>query len=370
LEAERRGCAGLSAMPRRLRVLLLIGALAAAPSACGGSKPGFARYSAAQVIGTFRTMTGVQLVRDTTAAQSFGVLHAPMTDTNTALALDARYGNFTIYVLQSPSDRAIYTRSTSGGTVSPDARGVYWQPASGGGWVAEKPFANVVLSVIYSAHQLDSSFATDQLILEQLGKPEAQARRALPPTERPCATRGIALAHGGTGTCVENGRRITVAGSGAALRLPWGRISLSNIQIGGTVTNEFGQTFNARGQFLIARLSVVNTGPAPINGLYDAGLTVDGALYSQDYDLQGLTAPSAFPLGPGESTPAVVGFQLPAAVALSAERKGALVFPAGGLPSSLDMAPALGYLRLGGASASPLPAPPAPPSSPLPGSTV
>lgn len=361
------GCAGLTAMPRWLRPILLIAALGITLGACGASKPAFARYSAAQVIETFKSMTGVRLARDTTASQLFVVLNAPTTDTNTALALDARYGNFAIYVLATPSDRTIYTRSTSGAAVGPDAHGVYWQPAAAGGWVAEKPFANVVLSVIYNTHQLNASFATDELILEQLGRPAAQARRALPPAETPCATLGIAPSSGGVGTCLENGMAITVAGSGTALRLPWGRISLRSLQIGRTVTDEFGQTLDAHGQFLIARLSVVNTGPAPINGLYDTGLEVDGALYGQDYDLQSLNSSNAFPLGPGESATAMVGFQLSTTAERQALRAGVLVFPAGEETSSLEMAPALGYLRLAGARASPLPAQPAPSSPPSPG---
>src|SRR3954469_23321810 len=129
---------------RRLIPLLV---LVAAAAGCGSSDMGPPPLDPSQVARGFAQATGDKLVTDPAASQPGIEVLSLAQGTASATALQGRYGTFSIYVVHDGDPATLTSQAPTGGTVRPDAHGIYWRRMSAAppAWQAAKRYRNVIL---------------------------------------------------------------------------------------------------------------------------------------------------------------------------------------------------------------------------------
>jgi uncharacterized protein DUF4352 len=141
---------------------------------------------------------------------------------------------------------------------------------------------------------------------------------------------------------------------GHRLRLPDFSVRVLGVKTGSLLVPRlaFGEVKHAKGRYVYVRVGLRNTGDNPVHGLDEAQLRVGGRSYDQDFGAGfEVTRTDAFPLQPGDYTPAGLVFDIPPRAARAAVLHGVLVFPADKETTTVQDASQLGEIRLGKAAA-------------------
>jgi hypothetical protein len=302
-------------------------------------------HSAQQVEQHFQAATGETLTVNRDSI-TWDTLSLPSSDTQ---AYD-RFGTFTINVLHSPNTLSVFTKDGPRRLVR-DANGIYWPsaPDSSGYWDPVKVYGNVVLTWVTQSRSVGNQFRMLDAIMSTLGQSASAVNAKLPTSMLSCQDRGITPGGTAEGTCTENGVSRTVVNHGHILHVPGYDVEITHTKIGNMIKPAFPYTspMYAKGQFVGVELHVTNTGDAPLEGLYDAELEIDGRYYSQDDQARfGVANPDTFPMQPENSGNTAMFFDVPSKAAAGALTQGELVFP-GEKDSTIDYSSKLDAIRLG-----------------------
>lgn len=302
-------------------------------------------HSDQQVVQHFQAATGETLTVNRDPV-SWDTLSLPSSDTQ---AYD-RFGTFSIDVLHNPDTVSVFTRDGNTRLVR-DANGIYWPsaPDSSGYWNPVKVYGNVVLTWTTESRSVGNQFRMLDAIMSTLGQSASAVNAKLPANMLSCQERGITPGGTAEGTCTENGVSRTVVNRGHILHAPGYDVEITHTRLGNMIkpTFPYTQPMYAKGDFVGVQLHVTNTGDAPLEGLYDAELEINGRYYSQDDQATfGVANPDTFPMQPEDSGNTVMFFDVPSKAAAGALTQGELVFP-GEKDSTIDYSSKLGAIRLG-----------------------
>ena len=267
-------------------------------------------------------------------------------------ASSTRLGPFTIYVIKQDRGRDILLAGDDDEKLEKGEGGAYYEPSSSGFSAAKEYGENIIVKTRLEERRPDAEF---QRLDRAVRAAIANDPGLIAPEDRDCAGAGIDPAEGKEGSCRLGEKGLTVVDAGSELEVPVLKAKLVGVTLAREIParNRYSDPTPARGQFVIVRYALENTGDEPIGSIRPS-LIVDEKTYTESADTFRLTdySDAPFPLQPGETQEVFSAYDIPQEAATAATDRGQLQLPAERYEgsSSLNDRSQVGRIRLAGAA--------------------